>query len=109
MPEYLSLASLLGLLITVAIPIANGLLTRWDAPGARAVLQLVLNGANGFLVEWLDSLDGLGSGNAFNVGEALVRAVTSLVLAIAVQSGVWAPLGVSDRAKAAGVGARSAP
>jgi hypothetical protein len=104
-PTFLTAATLIGLVLTVLIPILNGLLTRWESTGARAILQLVLNAANGFFTEWLDSLNGLGSGDAFNVAEALFRTVASLVVAIAVQAGVWAPLGVSDRAKSAGVGA----
>jgi hypothetical protein len=109
MPEYLSGAALIGLVLTVLIPLLNGLLTRWDAAGPRALLQLVLNTANGFFTEWLDALNGLGSGDPFHVGEALTRSVVSLITAIAIQSGVWAPLGVSAKMKSLGVGSRYAP
>jgi hypothetical protein len=104
-PTFMTAATLIGFVLTVLIPIVNGLLTRWESAGARAIFQLVLNTVNGFFTEWLDSLNGLGSGDAFNVTEALFRSAVSLVAAIAVQAGVWAPLGVSAKAKSAGVGA----
>jgi len=93
-----TLELLLTTLVGVVIPIANGFLTRYGASKTRAVLQLVLNAANGFLVEWL------AGGDAFNVNNALLLSATSLVVAIATELGVWRPLGVSEAAKSAGVG-----
>ncbi len=91
----------LSMAIGILIPIANGLLTRYGASQVRAYLQIVLNAANGFLVEWLNAVTTAAD---FSLGQALIGTLLSLVTAIAVQAGVWAPLGVSDAAKRAGVG-----
>jgi len=95
---------LLTIVIAVFIPILNGLLTRYNAQKARVYLQLILNAANGFVVEWLNALT---TGTDYNVNVALLNTGLSLLTAIAVQAGVWAPLGVSEKAKSAGVGAGS--
>jgi uncharacterized membrane protein (DUF441 family) len=95
---------LLTIAVAVFIPILNGLLTKYNAQKARVYLQLVLNAANGFVVEWLAALT---NGTDYNVNVALLNTGLSLLTAIAVQAGVWAPLGVSEKAKSAGVGAGS--
>lgn len=99
-----STTSLLTMAVGVLIPILNGLLTKYGATKARAYLQLVLNGANGFLVEWLNAAT---TSADFNVNQALLLSLLSLITAVAVQAGVWAPMGVSEAAKRAGVGAGS--
>lgn len=93
---------ILNVVVAVFIPILNGLLTRYNAQRARVYLQLVLNALNGFVVEWLNALT---TSADFSVRDALVGTVLSLLVAIAVQAGVWAPLGVSEKAKTMGVGA----
>ncbi len=102
----LDTAQLLAVLVGVFVPILNGLLTRYGAVKTRVFLQLVLNGVAGFGTEWLDHLT---TGAAYDVGQAAVGALLALVTAVAVQAGVWAPLGVSEAAKRSGVGASSAP
>ncbi|RSM73439.1 hypothetical protein DMH04_41240 [Kibdelosporangium aridum] len=97
--------TLLTMAIGVFIPIVNGLLSRYDAQKFRVYLQLILNAVNGFAVEWLNALT---TGIEYNVGEAGVNSLLSLVVAIASQAGVWAPLGVSDAAKRSLVGSGSA-
>lgn len=91
-----STAQLLSMAIGVLIPILNGLLTKVGASKARAYLQIVLNAANGFFVEWLNAVTTAAD---FNLGQALIGTLLSLVTAVAVQAGVWAPTGVSDMAK----------
>lgn len=93
--------SLLTMAIAVVIPLLNGLLTKYNAQRARVYLQLVLNAANGFLVEWLNAIT---TGTDYNVNVAFLNTGLSLVVAIATQAGVWAPLGVSDAAKRSLVG-----
>lgn len=98
----ISTAQLLSMAIGVLIPILNGLLTRYGAVQVRAYLQLVLNAASGFVVEWYNAITTAAD---FNLGQALIGTLLSLVTAIAVQAGVWAPIGVSEAAKRNGVGA----
>jgi hypothetical protein len=95
-----STAQILTLVVAVVIPILNGLLTKYNAVKARAYLQLLMNSVNGFAMEWLDAVN---TGTEYNVGHAVLGTVVSLVVAVAVQAGLWAPLGVSEKAKSAGV------
>lgn len=96
---HLDLAQVLAICVGSLVPILNGLLTRYESTRARAYLQLVLNAAAGFGAEWLDALT---SNTAYDVGQAAMASVLALVMAIAVQAGVWAPLGVSEKAKRSG-------
>lgn len=95
----LDLTMVLTVLVGTVIPIFNGLLTKASSTVARTYLQLVLNAAAGFGMEWLDALV---NGTPYNVGQAATAAVLSLIVAISTQAGVWKPLGVSDWAKAHG-------
>lgn len=96
--------ALLTVFVAVFIPILNGLLTRYNAQKARVYLQLILNSLNGFVVEWLNALT---TSADFSVRDALIGTGLSLLTAIAVQAGVWAPLGASEKVKSMGVGSSS--
>lgn len=89
----------LTILVGTIIPILNGLLTKYQSSVARVYLQLVLNAVAGFGAEWLDNLV---NGTPYDVKQAATAAALSLVVAIATQAGVWAPLGVSEWAKTHG-------
>ncbi len=89
----------LTVLVGTLIPILNGLLTRYGSSVARTYLQLVFNAAAGFGAEWLDHLV---NGTPYEADQAATAAALSLVVAIATQAGVWAPLGVSEWAKTHG-------
>jgi hypothetical protein len=95
----LDLTMILTILVGTLIPILNGLLTKASSVTARTYLQLVLNAAAGFGMEWLDALV---TGAAYDVRQAATAAILSLVVAISTQAGVWKPLGVSDWAKSHG-------
>ncbi|MFI9817564.1 hypothetical protein [Saccharothrix variisporea] len=90
---------LLGVLVGVVVPILNGLLTKQAETKLRAVLQLVLNSAAGLLAEWYASAQ---AGTAYDLKAAALTAGIALVTAIAVEAGVWSPLGVSAWAKSTG-------
>ena len=95
----LDLTMILTVLVGTLIPILNGLLTKAKSVTLRTYLQLVLNAAAGFGIEWLDSIV---TGAVYNVGQAATAAALSLIVAITTQAGVWKPLGVSDWAKTHG-------
>lgn len=99
----LDTAQLLTMAIGVFIPLLNGLLTKYDSSVGRVYLGLVLSAANGLAVEWLAAVN--DAHQDFNLTQAGLGALLSLVTAIAVQAGAWAPLGVSEAVKRAGVGA----
>lgn len=91
-------AQLLSMLIGLLLPILNGLVTRWDNSTGRTYLQLVLAAVAGFGTEWIDALT---NAVAYDWRQAAVGYLVTLVTSIAVQAGVWRPLGVSDAAKRA--------
>jgi hypothetical protein len=95
----LDTVTVLTLVVGTLIPILNGLLTKASSQTARTYLQLVLNAAAGFGAEWLDAAV---NNTPYNVGQAALTAVLSLVVAITTQAGVWRPLGVSEWAKTHG-------
>lgn len=51
-------------------------------------------------MEWLNALT---TGTDFNLTQAIAGTVLSLVTSIALQAGLWAPLGTSEWAKSSGV------
>jgi hypothetical protein len=98
---------LLTMFVAVFIPLLNGLLTKYSASKARVYLGLILSAVNGLAVEWLSAIT--SADESFNLTQAGLGALLSLITAIAVQAGAWAPLGASEAVKRAGVGSGSAP
>jgi predicted Na+-dependent transporter len=90
----ISKAQIIGLLVTLVLPVAVGLVaTRVTSAAAKAVLLLLLTAANGFLVE-------LGSaGSGYNVANGVFYAVTGFVTAVAVHFGFLKPTGISGKAQ----------
>lgn len=101
----LDTAQLLTMVVAVFIPLVNGLLTKYGSKVARVYLGLALSAANGLVVEWLAAAT--SANQDFNLTQAALGALLSLVTAIAVEAGAWAPLGASEAAKRAGVGANT--
>lgn len=90
----ISKAQIIGLLITLVLPILVGLVTtRVTSAGVKAVLLLLLTAANGFLVE-------LGNaGPGYNVANGVFYAAVSFVTAVAVHFGFLKPTGISGKAQ----------
>lgn len=99
-------AQLVAMALGVLIPLLNGFITRYAAVGARVFLQIFMSALAGFLTEWLGALN---SHLSFNTTQALAGWISTLVVALAVEAKVWAPLGVSDTLKRIGVGSSTAP
>lgn len=90
----ISKAQIIGLLVTLVLPVLVGLVTtRVTSAGAKAVLLLLLTAANGFLVE-------LGAaGPGYNVANGVFYAAVSFVTAVAVHFGFLKPTGISGKAQ----------
>jgi len=90
----ISKAQIIGLLVTLVLPVAVGLVTtRVTSAGVKAVLLLLLTAGNGFLVE-------LGSaGSGYNVANGVFYAVIGFVTAVAVHFGLLKPTGISGKAQ----------
>lgn len=90
----ISKAQIIGLLVTLVLPVLVGLVTtRVTSAGVKAVLLLLLTAANGFLVE-------LGSaGPGYNVANGVFYAAVSFVTAVAVHFGFLKPTGITGKAQ----------
>ncbi len=85
----------LGLVISVVLPVAVGLVTtRVTSAGTKAVLLLALSTANGFLVEYAGPHDA-----GYSVGTAAVLALVSFGTGVLSHFGLWKPTGVSGKAQ----------
>jgi hypothetical protein len=100
----LSRAEIIGLVVTLVLPILVGLVTtRVTSAGVKAVLLLALTAANGFLVE----LGNAGSG--YNVANSLFYTVVGFITAVAMHFGFLKPTGISGKAQDSLVTARAEP
>ena len=90
----LSRAEIIGLVVTLVLPVLVGLVTtRVTSASKKAVLLLALTAANGFLVE-------LGNaGSDYNVANGLFYTVVSFITAVAMHFGLLKPTGVSGKAQ----------
>jgi hypothetical protein len=98
----LSRAEIIGLLVTLVLPILVGLVTtRVTSAGKKAVLLLALTAVTGFLVE-------LGNaGPDYNVANGVFYTVVGFITAVAVHFGFLKPTGVSGAAQDSLVTSRS--
>jgi hypothetical protein len=86
----------IGLLISVALPVLVGLVTKKVThPGVKAVLLLALSTLNGFLVEFAHP------GPDYDLGTAVVLSLVAFATGVLAHFGVWKPTGVSDKAQRA--------
>lgn len=94
-----STAQLISMLIGVVIPLVNGVATRYGAVRLRVFLQIFLTAVSGFLTEWIGAIN---AHTNYNVTQAILGWIATLVTALAVEAKVWAPLGVSESLKRLG-------
>lgn len=93
----------LGLVISVILPVAVGLVTtRVTSAGAKSVLLLALSTVNGFVVEYA------APGPGYDVGTAAVLALVAFATGVLAHFGFWKPVGVSRAAQDSLITARSA-
>lgn len=98
----LSRAEIIGLLVTLVLPVLVGLVTtRVTSAGTKAVLLLALTAATGFFVE-------LGNaGPDYNVANGVFYTVVGFITAVAVHFGFLKPTGISGKAQDSLVTART--
>jgi hypothetical protein len=90
-----SIATVVGLLASVGLPLIVGLVTKTVThSGVKAVLLAALAAIAGLLTELASAL---GSGEVYNLGQALVLALFSFLVATGIHFGLYKPLGVSQR------------
>lgn len=93
-PEFVTgWALLLWAAVTVAMPLAVGLITKPSTPARFQALMLVaVSLLNGFLSEALEK------GSEYNWSDGLMQFLVSLVIAISMHYGVWKPTGATGAA-----------
>lgn len=84
----------------ILFPVLVGLVTtRATDPGVKAILLLALNLVAGLLLELVDALQ---NGTEYNLGLALLTALGSFVVGVALHYGLWKPTGVAGKAAVSG-------
>jgi len=93
MGTTISLAQWLNAGVNVVLPILVALVTARVAGGTvKALVLLVLSGISGFLISWLDALNG---GVPFDMSQAAFTTVLGFMVAVASHFGLWKPTGVT--------------
>ena len=89
------LALILGLVVSVVLPLLVGLVTKVStSSNMKAVLLALLAAVNGVIVEVVAALN---SGEVFNLGTALVLALGSFLVAVGLHFGIYKPTGTSEK------------
>lgn len=90
-------ALIIGLLVSTVLPILVGLVTtKVTSSGVKAVILAVLASVTGLLTELLAAIN---AGVAYDLGNGLVLAVTSFLIAVALHFGLWKPTTLTDKAQ----------
>ncbi len=90
----------LGLLVTVLLPLVVGLVTtRMTDSGAKAALLAGLAALTGLLTELGNALT---SGESYNLAAGIILAITSFVVAVGLHFGLYKPTGVAATMQSVG-------
>lgn len=93
MGTTITLSQWLNAGVNVLLPIVVAIVAARAADGAvKAMLLLLLSAVSGYLISWLDAVNG---GVAFDFSQASFTAVLGFVVAIAAHFGVWKPAAVT--------------
>lgn len=99
-----SLAHVLGMLLSVVFPLIVGLVTKTVTnSGHKALLLAAIAAVSGVVSEALTAVQ---ADQVFNLGMALFVALTSFIAAVGMHFGLYKPLGVSQRLQEVGSDSR---
>lgn len=97
----LSTAQLIQFVLATVLPVLVGLVTtKVTSSRTKAILLLLLAAVTSLLTEALSALE---VGGSFDLGTALLAVIATFVIGVAVQFGLWAPTGVTEKVQAVGV------
>lgn len=95
----LSWPVIIGLLISIVLPLGVGLITKTVThPGVKAVILAAVTAVTGILTELLAALN---AGTTFDLGNALLLWVGSFLVAVGMHFGIWKPTTLSTKAQMA--------
>ena len=90
-------ALIIGLLVSTVLPILTGLVTtRVTHSGVRAAILAALAAVTGLGTELLASIN---AGTTYDLGNGLILALTSFLVAVAMHFGLWKPTTVAEKAQ----------
>lgn len=90
-------AAIIGLLVSTVLPILVGLVTTRVTDGRiKAILLAALAAVIGLGTELLASIQ---TGTTYDLGQGLLLALTSFLVAVAMHFGLWKPTGVAGAAQ----------
>lgn len=90
-------ALIIGLLVSTVLPIVVGLVTtRVTHSGVKAFVLAALSATTGLLSELLASIN---ANTSYDLGNGLIFALTSFLVAVAMHYGLWKPTTVSAKAQ----------
>ena len=90
-------ALILGLIVSTVLPILTGLVTtRVTSSAWKAVILAGLAAVTGLGTELLASIN---AGTTYDLGNGLILALTSFLVAVAMHFGLWKPTTVAEKAQ----------
>lgn len=103
MVEFTLDASLIiQLLVSTVLPLLVGLVTKTvTSPGVKAVLLAAFALVTSLLVELGDAIT---AGTTYDLGQGLLLALPTFLVAVGLHYGIWKPVGASEAAQRVGSG-----
>lgn len=96
----ISLAHVLGLLLSVGLPLLVGLVTKTvTSSSTKAVLLAALAALTGLVSEWVAAVN---AEVVFNIGSAALVALSAFLIGVGMHFGLFKPTGISARLQAVG-------
>ncbi|WP_251048711.1 hypothetical protein [Microbacterium sp. ISL-103] len=93
----LDVALVIQLLVSTVLPLLVGLVTKTvTRPGVKAVLLALLSLVTSLLVELGASIS---AGTAYDIGQGLLLALPTFLIAVGLHYGLWKPVGASEKAQ----------
>lgn len=90
----------LQFVIAIFLPLLVGLVTKHTtSSGTKAVLLLALSAISAVLTGWAAAAE---AGDVFDLGTAVLTALATFVVGVAVQFGLWRPVGATDAVQSVG-------
>lgn len=94
-------ALILGLIVSVVLPLLVGLVTtRVTASGTKAVLLAALASITGLGTELVNAVN---TGTSYDLGTGIILALSSFLIAVGIHAGIYKPTGATAAVQSVGV------
>lgn len=100
-------ALIIGLIVTVVLPLIVGLITNANISASwKSVILALLAAATGLGTELLAAVQ---SGSQYDLGNGVILALTSFLIAVGLHFGIYKPTGAASALQAVGAGTKESP